>query len=33
VSVLDVDFENGIILIKGAVAGKRGTVVEITSNK
>ena len=30
VTVLDVDFENGIILVKGAVAGKRGTLVEIT---
>jgi large subunit ribosomal protein L3 len=29
VQVLDVDVENGIILVKGAVAGKRGTVVEI----
>ncbi len=29
VTILDVDSENGLILIKGAVAGKRGTVVEI----
>lgn len=29
VTVLDVDAENGIILIKGAVAGKRGTLVEL----
>jgi large subunit ribosomal protein L3 len=29
VTILDVDAENGFILIKGAVAGKRGTVVEI----
>jgi large subunit ribosomal protein L3 len=29
VTVLGVDAENGIILIKGAVAGKRGTLVEI----
>ena len=29
VTVLDVDVENGYILIKGAVAGKRGTLVEI----
>lgn len=29
VKVLDVDFENGIILVKGAVAGRRGTLVEI----
>ncbi len=29
VTILDVDAENGIILIKGAVAGKRGTVVEL----
>ena len=28
-SILDVDVENGIILLKGAVAGKRGTLVEI----
>ena len=33
VSVLDVDVANGIILIKGAVAGKRGTLVEIKSKK
>jgi large subunit ribosomal protein L3 len=33
VQVLDVDFENGIILIKGAVAGKRGTLVEIRASK
>lgn len=29
VTILDVDTENGLILIKGAVAGKRGTLVEI----
>lgn len=29
VQVLDVDAENGLILVKGAVAGKRGTLVEI----
>ena len=29
VTILDVDVENGLILIKGAVAGKRGTLVEI----
>jgi large subunit ribosomal protein L3 len=29
VRILDVDVENGFILIKGAVAGKRGTLVEI----
>lgn len=29
VSILDVDAENGYILVQGAVAGKRGTVVEI----
>jgi large subunit ribosomal protein L3 len=29
VQVLDVDTENGLILVKGAVAGKRGTLVEI----
>ena len=29
VSILDVDVENGFILVKGAVAGKRGTIVEI----
>lgn len=29
VTVLDVDVEHGLILVKGAVAGKRGTVVEI----
>lgn len=29
VQVLDVDVENGLILVKGAVAGKRGTLVEI----
>lgn len=33
VKVLDVDFENGIILVKGAVAGRRGTLVEITTTK
>lgn len=29
VVVLDVDVANGILLVKGAVAGKRGTLVEI----
>jgi large subunit ribosomal protein L3 len=29
VQVLDVDVENGLILVKGAVAGRRGTLVEI----
>ncbi len=29
VKILDVDVENGFILIKGAVAGKRGTLVEL----
>ncbi len=29
VTVLDVDAANGFILVKGAVAGKRGTLVEI----
>ena len=29
VTILDVDVTNGFILVKGAVAGKRGTVVEI----
>lgn len=29
VQILDVDAENGLILVKGAVAGKRGTLVEI----
>jgi large subunit ribosomal protein L3 len=29
VTILDVDATNGVILVKGAVAGKRGTVVEI----
>ena len=32
VKVLDVDVVNGFILVKGAVAGKRGTTVEIKSN-
>jgi len=32
VTILDVDVENGILLIKGAVAGKRGTLVEIKSS-
>ena len=31
-SILDVDVENGIILLKGAVAGKRGTLVELKGN-
>ncbi len=30
-TILDVDVENGIILLKGAVAGKRGTLVELVS--
>lgn len=29
VTILDIDVENGIILVKGAVAGKRGTLVEL----
>ncbi|MEN9551893.1 MAG: Ribosomal protein large subunit ribosomal protein [Candidatus Parcubacteria bacterium] len=29
VTILDVDATNGLILVKGAVAGKRGTLVEI----
>ncbi|MEN9881327.1 MAG: Ribosomal protein large subunit ribosomal protein [Candidatus Parcubacteria bacterium] len=29
VTVLDIDVANGLILVKGAVAGKRGTLVEI----
>jgi len=29
VQILDVDVENGLILVKGAVAGRRGTLVEI----
>lgn len=29
VTILDVDVANGLILVKGAVAGSRGTVVEI----
>jgi large subunit ribosomal protein L3 len=29
VTILDIDAENGLILVKGAVAGKRGTLVEI----
>lgn len=29
VKILDVDVENGLILVKGAVPGKRGTVIEI----
>lgn len=29
--ILDVDMENKIILIKGAVAGKRGTLVEVVA--
>jgi large subunit ribosomal protein L3 len=31
VQILDIDVENGIILVKGAVAGRRGTLVEIKS--
>jgi large subunit ribosomal protein L3 len=31
VQILDVDVENGLILVKGAVAGRRGTLVEIKS--
>ena len=30
VRVLDVDVEHGLILVKGAVPGKRGTTIEIT---
>jgi large subunit ribosomal protein L3 len=29
VQVLDVDVENGLILVKGAVPGKRGTIIEL----
>jgi len=29
VTILGVDAENGVILVKGAVAGKRGTLVEL----
>ena len=29
VTILDVDVDNGFILVKGAVAGRRGTLVEI----
>ena len=29
VKVLDVDVENGVILLKGAIPGKRGTIIEI----
>lgn len=29
VKILDVDVENGILLVKGAVPGKRGTIIEI----
>ena len=29
VVVLDVDTENNILLVKGAVPGKRGTVIEV----
>ncbi len=29
VTILDIDVDNGIILVKGAVAGKRGTLVEL----
>lgn len=32
VTILDVDVANGLILVKGAVAGKRGTVVEIKAS-
>ena len=32
VIILDVDATNGFILVKGAVAGKRGTVVELKAN-
>ena len=32
VTILDVDVANGLILVKGAVAGKRGTLVEIKGN-
>ena len=32
VTILDVDVDNGLILVKGAVAGKRGTVVEIKAS-
>lgn len=29
VKILDVDVENGILLVKGAVPGKRGTIIEV----
>jgi large subunit ribosomal protein L3 len=29
VTILDIDSTNGLILVKGAVAGKRGTLVEL----
>lgn len=32
VTILDVDAENGLILLKGAVAGKRGTLVELRTH-
>lgn len=32
VKILDVDVENGLILVKGAVAGSRGTLVELKTN-
>lgn len=32
VKILDVDVENGLILVKGAVAGRRGTLVELKTN-
>ena len=30
VKILDIDLKNGLILVKGAVAGHRGSIVEIT---
>jgi large subunit ribosomal protein L3 len=32
VTILDIDIENGFLLVKGAVAGKRGTLVELKSS-
>lgn len=32
VQILDVDVDNGLILVKGAVAGRRGTLVELKAN-
>ena len=32
IKVVQIDKENNLILIKGAVAGRRGTLVEMISN-